>query len=167
MKNKILSKNPKHTFELGERLAKHLRPQDVICLFGPLGSGKTVLTKGVATGLGLKSNVVSSPTFTFLNIYDSACYMPNHFKRAKRIEKLPLYHFDLYRIEKTEDLQALGLDEFLYGQGVCVIEWAEKLGSLLPKECLEIKISHKGETSRQLAFSAKGKRAKELLKDLQ
>jgi tRNA threonylcarbamoyladenosine biosynthesis protein TsaE len=151
MQIQILSKNPKQTLELGKRLAKHLRAQDIICLFGPLGSGKTVLTKGIAEGLGLKNNVVSSPTFTFLNIYKG---------------KTDFYHFDLYRVEKAEDLKDLGIDEFLYGQGVCVVEWAEKLESLLPEDCLEIKISHKDETSRQFNIVAKGKRAKELLKDI-
>ncbi len=149
MKKKILTQNPKQTFDLGKRLAKHLQSQDIVCLFGELGSGKTVLTKGMAQGLGMKDNAVNSPTFTFLNIYEG---------------KTTLYHFDLYRIEQAEDFEALGLDEFLYSDGVCVIEWAEKLGGLLPKQCLQIKISHKNETSREFSLSANGKRAEELLK---
>lgn len=147
----ILSKSPAQTHEFGENLSRHLKPGNVVCLFGPLGSGKTVLTKGIATGLGLKDKAVTSPTFTFLNILEG---------------KTHLYHFDLYRIESLKEIEDLGIDDFLYGEGVCVVEWAEKLGSLLPSDHLEIKISHKNETTRSLDIVAKGKRSKELLNTL-
>lgn len=133
---------------LGEKLSRKLKPGDIVCLFGPLGSGKTVLTKGIAKGLGFKEADVSSPTFTFLNIYKA---------------RAPLYHFDLYRIEGLKEIEDLGIDDFLYGDGFCVIEWAEKLGSLLPKDFLEIKISHKDETSRVFDLFAQGERSKHLL----
>ena len=147
----FLSKSPKETLALGEKLSRKLKPGDIVCLFGQLGSGKTVLTKGIAKGLGFKDSDVSSPTFTFLNIYKA---------------RMPLYHFDLYRIEGLAELHEIGMDDFLYGDGICVIEWAEKLGNLLPKDCLEIKISHKNETSRVLDIFAQGKRSKELLNTL-
>ncbi|MCX5681519.1 MAG: tRNA (adenosine(37)-N6)-threonylcarbamoyltransferase complex ATPase subunit type 1 TsaE, partial [Candidatus Omnitrophica bacterium] len=143
MRHHILSKSPKETLAFGEKLSRKLKPGDVVCLFGPLGSGKTVLTKGIAKGFGVKDAAVHSPTFTFLNIYEG---------------KAPLYHFDLYRIEGLKEIEGLGIDDFLYGKGICVIEWAEKLGSLLPKDCLEIKISHKDETSRVLDVFVEGER---------
>ena len=135
---------------LGEKLSRLLKPGDIVCLFGELGSGKTVLTQGIARGLGFQRTQVSSPTFTFMNIYDG---------------KVPLYHFDLYRIEHLDELSGIGAEEFLYGNGICVVEWAEKLGVLLPQECLEIKIKHRDETSRQFNFAAKGERARALLKE--
>lgn len=143
----LLSKSPKETLALGERLSHRLKPGDIVCLFGPLGSGKTVLTKGIARGLGFKDTLVTSPTFTFLNIYEG---------------KTNLYHFDLYRIEHAGELQEIGGEDFFYGEGICIIEWAEKLGNLLPKDCLEIKISHKDETSRVFDIFAKGERSKNL-----
>ncbi len=147
MRKKILSRKPEETLALGQSLAKKLKPGDVVCLLGPLGSGKTVLAKGIAKGLGLKKDLVSSPTFTFLNIYEG---------------KVNLYHFDLYRIEKGRELEGLGIEEFLYGQGVCVIEWAERLGELLPENYLEIKVRHKSETSREFVLSAKGSNRQDL-----
>jgi len=141
MTRKILSKKPEETLALGRRIAAGLKPGDIVCLLGQLGSGKTVLTKGIAKGLGLKDSMVSSPTFTFLNIYEG---------------KTNLYHFDLYRIEKLRELEGLGMEEFLYGQGICVIEWAERLGSFLPENYLEVKIHHKNETTRELVLSTKG-----------
>jgi len=149
MRKNFLSKKPEDTLALGERLAVLLKPGDIVCLFGQLGSGKTVLTKGIAKGMGFKRNHVSSPTFTFLNIYEGM---------------MSLYHFDLYRIEKSCELEGLGLEEFFYGKGVCVIEWAERLGNFLPENYLEIKIQHKNETTRAFFLSAKGTCSKELLK---
>jgi len=143
-----LSKSPEQTHRFGEQLSRHLKPGDVICLFGPLGSGKTVLTKGIATGLGLTDKAVTSPTFTFLNILEG---------------KTHLYHFDLYRIDELKEIEDLGIDDFLYNKGVCVIEWAEKMKTLLPDDHLEIKISHKDETTRAFDVAARGTRSKKLL----
>jgi tRNA threonylcarbamoyladenosine biosynthesis protein TsaE len=148
MRKHILSKSPEETLALGEKLSRTLKSGDIVCLFGQLGSGKTVLTKGIAKGLGFKESDVNSPTFTFLNIYKA---------------RAPLYHFDLYRIEGLAELQGIGIDDFLYGDGICVIEWAEKLGSFLPKDYLEIHISHKDETSRVFQLFAKGDRSKKIL----
>jgi len=151
MHKKILSKKFGETLDLGTRLARHLKPGDIICLFGDLGSGKTSLTKGIAHGLGIAANKVNSPTFTLMNIYDG---------------KLPLYHFDLYRIEQDKDLESFGLEEFFYGDGVSVIEWADKLGSFAPKEFLGVKARHISGHERMFTFSAEDKRAREILKEI-
>lgn len=138
----ILSKSTDQTLRLGERLARHLRKGDIICLQGELGSGKTTLIKGVAKGLKIVPAKVSSPTFVLMNAYQG---------------RLPLYHFDLYRLEHTAQIGAIGYEEFFYGDGVCVIEWAERLGALTPKKYLRIELKHKGESGRSIKLSAAGK----------
>ena len=96
----ISTANEQETITLGERIAKKLKPGDIICLFGNLGSGKTVLTKGIARGLGLKEGQVISPSFVLLRQYPGA--------------RIPLYHFDLYRLKGESDILALGFEEYLY-----------------------------------------------------
>ena len=151
MKFSFESKSESQTRTFGAKLAKRLKPSDVVCLTGPLGSGKTTLTKGMAKALGIDPSDVHSPTFTLMNIYEG---------------KLPLYHFDFYRIDKPMDTQALGLEEFLYAKGVCVIEWAERLKSFLPPVYLKVEAKHKNEKSRTFTLYAKGKRAKDIIENL-
>ncbi|PIQ89826.1 MAG: tRNA (adenosine(37)-N6)-threonylcarbamoyltransferase complex ATPase subunit type 1 TsaE [Candidatus Omnitrophica bacterium CG11_big_fil_rev_8_21_14_0_20_42_13] len=130
---RIITKNSEETKEFGRKLAKKLKPCSVIALFGGLGSGKTVLTKGIADGLGIKKAAVISPTFVLLREYASG--------------KVKLYHFDLYRIKKT-DILSLGIDEYLYGDGISVVEWAERIEDYLPRDCMKIEISVLGENKR-------------------
>ena len=115
------------TLALGERLAAHLAPGDVLALYGDLGAGKTHLVKGVARGLGGDPGAVSSPTFTLVN---EVATVP------------PLYHLDLYRIERPYELEGIGVDELLHGDGVCVVEWPERAEGLLPPHTLRLRLAH-------------------------
>lgn len=148
---KLISKSPGDTLKIGRMIAKTLRPGDIICLLGDLGSGKTVLTKGIASGLGIKVEEVISPTFVIIREYQG---------------KLPLYHFDLYRIEDCKDILSLGYDEYFFDAGVTVVEWAERLNPLMPKDYLEVKLMHRPKNERLLKFSAKGRRYENLLEKL-
>ena len=147
----ILSKSTDQTIKLGERLAKHLRKGDIFCLQGDLGSGKTTLIKGIAKGLKIASEKVTSPTFVLMNAYEG---------------RLPLYHFDLYRLEEIHEISSIGYEEFLYGDGVAVIEWAERLGALTPKEYLRIELAHKGEDQRLIKIFPAGTRYSQLVDSL-
>jgi len=140
-KEQILSKSPEETKAFGKRLAKTLHKGDILCLFGDLGSGKTTLIKGIAQGLGVNETKVNSPTFVLLNIYEGA---------------RTLYHFDLYRLEDLKGISSIGYDEFLYGNGVSVIEWADRLGEFLPDEYLKIEMKHKSSEERIIKISKKG-----------
>ncbi|HHY21365.1 MAG TPA: tRNA (adenosine(37)-N6)-threonylcarbamoyltransferase complex ATPase subunit type 1 TsaE [Bacilli bacterium] len=147
---KVLSASPEETLDLGERLGKLLTGGTVITLEGDLGAGKTHFTKGIAKGLSIK-RVVSSPTFTIIKEY---------------MGRMPLYHIDAYRLEESED--DLGFDEYFYGEGVTVIEWASMIREQLPTEYLAITIQHdKG--ARLLTLTPRGERydalCKEFLKD--
>lgn len=137
----MISYGAKETFELGKKLVRlgYVRKGTLIALYGEFGAGKTVLVKGIAKQLGY-SATVSSPSFVFANEY-----LPNG-----RQAKLKLYHIDLYRINKPEDIINLGLDELFNGSGVCIVEWAEKAGNLLPKKRINIKIKIIGEQIRQI-----------------
>ena len=147
-----ISLKEKDTVDLGRTMAKHLKPGDIVCLFGELGSGKTTLVKGIAKGLNINSVKVSSPTFVLLNIYEG---------------RLPLYHFDLYRMDNRAEISTIGYEEFFYGKGISFIEWPERLGELLPKEYLAIRLSHRGETERAIEWEAvAGRRYTDLAQQL-
>ncbi len=149
----LISKSVGETLEMGRRIARNLKAGDIICLFGGLGSGKTVLTKGIAEGLGINKKKIVSPSFVLI--------------REHRKARFPLYHFDLYRLARPKDIVALGDEEYLYGDGVTVVEWADRLGRLLPDGCLKIELNVLDDSKRRLRFSAQGGRAKELLRKLQ
>lgn len=106
------------TFACGRALAQNASAGDVFALIGDLGVGKTVFTKGFADGLGV-TEPVNSPTFTILQIYEEG--------------RLPLYHFDVYRIEEPEEMEEVGFDEYVYGNGISLIEWADRIEDILPK----------------------------------
>lgn len=146
---KIISKEARQTLRIGRIIAGNLAPADIICLFGPLGAGKTVLTKGIAQGLGIQKEKVTSPSFVLIREYAQG--------------KFPLYHFDLYRLNDPRDILCLGYEEYLYAQGVSVIEWGERLKYLLPKEFLKIELSFESSRQRELKFSAYGARYKKLM----
>ncbi len=115
----------KETYALGKELGAKAVPGQVLCIDGDLGVGKTVFTKGFAEGLGVEEDVVS-PTFTIIQIYDEG--------------KLPLYHFDVYRIGEPEEMYEIGFEDYFYGEGVCLIEWASLIEELLPENAVRIKI---------------------------
>lgn len=144
---KVHTDSPQQTIRQGKHLAHFLRPGDIVCLFGDLGSGKTTFVKGLAEGLRIKKARVVSPTFVLMNIYEG---------------KLPLYHFDFYRLNEVSEIALLGYEEFLYGQGISVIEWAERFKDLMPRENVSIYFVHKGAHERELRFNAKGYRYKNI-----
>ena len=111
------SSSPEETLEIGRRLGESAQAGEIYALEGDLGTGKTVFCKGFAEGLGI-TDTVNSPTFTILQIYEDG--------------RLPLYHFDVYRIEEPEEMEEVGLDEYMEGDGVCLIEWAGRIAELLP-----------------------------------
>nr|WP_288723788.1 tRNA (adenosine(37)-N6)-threonylcarbamoyltransferase complex ATPase subunit type 1 TsaE [uncultured Sellimonas sp.] len=115
----------KETYELGEMLGKSAKQGDVFTLEGDLGVGKTVFTKGLAKGLGVKEEV-SSPTFTIVQEYEDG--------------RLPFYHFDVYRIGDIEEMDEIGYEDYIYGDGVCLIEWANLIEEILPKKRTEVRI---------------------------
>lgn len=144
------SHSPEETQGLGIRLGEKAKIGDVYLLSGRLGAGKTCLTQGIAWGLGIEE-YAASPTFVL----------------AREMQgRLPLYHIDLYRLERIEEIADLGLDEYFYGKGVSVVEWAEKGLRILPSENLQIEINYTGENERRLKFSPNGRRYQELLADL-
>ncbi len=125
----IITLSAEETFQVGVELAQKLTPQDVVAFFGDLGAGKTTLVRGIASYFGVEPHSVCSPTFTYLNIYQGQpC----------------IYHFDLYRIEKESQFLAAGFEEYLKA-GICCIEWAEKIASLLPVDTYKVLIEM-GET---------------------
>lgn len=113
------------TREIARQLAASCQAGDVVLLHGDLGAGKTVFAQGFASGLGIEEPV-NSPTFTIVQVYDSG--------------RLPLYHFDIYRIADPEEMEEIGYEEYFYGDGVCLIEWAELITELLPKQCIEVRL---------------------------
>lgn len=113
----IESRQPQETFELGKKMAQEAKPGDVICLLGDLGVGKTVFTQGFATGLGI-TEPISSPTFTIIQEYEEG--------------RIPFYHFDVYRISDVEEMDEIGFEEYVYGDGVCLIEWANLMKEIIP-----------------------------------
>lgn len=147
---KIISQSVKETLNLGVSLARRLKPGDIICLQGGLGSGKTTLTKGIAAGLGIRPAEVTSSSFILI--------------RPHLAGKIPLFHFDLYRLKRSSDIVGLGFEEYFYGEGVSVVEWPEKLDCLMPKERLMVKLAYAGEKQRVFEFSGIGSRYKNLLR---
>ena len=139
------------TVLLGKHIARHLSSGDIVCLIGDLGSGKTTLVKGLAQGLKIDHRRVNSPTFVLINIYQG---------------KLPLYHFDLYRLDSMKEINLLGYEEFLYGEGISVIEWADKMHRLFPQESLNIIFTSQHKEKRVLEVEAVGKRYLSLLRKI-
>ena len=122
---KIETNSARETFELGKRLGEQARAGQIYTLVGDLGVGKTVFTQGMARGLGI-TEAVSSPTFTIVQEYQEG--------------RLPFYHFDVYRIGDIEEMEEIGYDDYFFGEGVCMIEWADLIGELLPDHVIRVKI---------------------------
>ncbi|MBB6178007.1 tRNA threonylcarbamoyladenosine biosynthesis protein TsaE [Anoxybacillus tengchongensis] len=143
-----VSHHPEATLALAMKLARYVQPKDVITLEGDLGAGKTTFTKGLAKGLGIDRNV-NSPTFTIIKHYEG---------------RLPLYHMDVYRLDESEE--DLGFDEYFFGDGVTVVEWAHLIEPYLPSERLHITIHHADGENRIIRFSPIGERYKQLCKEI-
>ncbi|WP_040210665.1 tRNA (adenosine(37)-N6)-threonylcarbamoyltransferase complex ATPase subunit type 1 TsaE [Clostridium polynesiense] len=120
---KITVNNLSETLDLGRKIGMLAKPGDIYCLDGDIGSGKTHLTKGIAEGLGIKENI-TSPTFTIVNEYHSG--------------RLKLYHFDVYRVNDPDEIYAIGFDEYIFSDGITVIEWAEYIKELIPEDYVHI-----------------------------
>ncbi len=136
------------TRRLGALLAAQLVPGTVIALNGNLGAGKTRLVQAISTALGVDPDEVNSPTFVLVQEYEG---------------RLPLYHFDTYRLKDTDEFLELGADELLYAEGVCLIEWAEKVSEVLPRDVLQVTITHVSETTRRFEFSGQGPRSTRII----
>lgn len=137
----VITNSAAETRKLGERLAEQLRAGDVILLEGELGAGKSELARGVAKGLGVQETV-TSPSFTILNVYESG--------------RVPLYHFDWYRLENAGELYELGMDEYLGGDGIALVEWPRRCPDAVPETCLIIRIEADGENTRRITKEQHG-----------
>lgn len=147
----FISHSPEQTQELGENIGRLAMAGDIYLLIGNLGAGKTCLTQGIARGLDIEDTYVASPSFVLVRELHG---------------RLPLYHIDLYRLNRIEEISELGLDDYLYGQGVCVIEWAEKGLGILPGEHLLIEIKYISDNERQIRLKPAGRRYLELQDEL-
>ncbi len=121
----IETENPEETFALGQKIGRAATPGQIYTLTGDLGVGKTVFTQGVASGLGI-TEPVNSPTFTIVQVYEEG--------------RLPFYHFDVYRIGDIEEMEEIGYDDYFFGEGICLIEWAELIEEILPENRISITI---------------------------
>jgi tRNA threonylcarbamoyladenosine biosynthesis protein TsaE len=143
---------PAETEALGQRLGAHLFPGAVVALIGPLGAGKTLLARAIAVGLDIPNPaVVNSPTFVLIQEYAA---------------RLPIYHFDAYRLGQETEFADLGAHEYFEGSGVCLVEWADKVPATLPKERLEVRIAITGAESRHFEVTALGARYQALAANL-
>ena len=134
--------SPEQTLKLGEIIGKSLNPGTIIALVGELGAGKSVLVKGLAKGLGVEEEP-NSPTFVIMNCYEG---------------RLPLFHFDLYRVADEDELIAMGYEEFFFGEGVAAVEWADRVPGIFPEEAIEIEITipEEGESESSRDINIKG-----------
>lgn len=137
----MITTSAKETRALGARLAASLRPGDVLLLFGDMGAGKSEFTRGIASGLGI-AGPIASPSFTILQVYEDG--------------RIPLYHFDWYRMESVEELYELGMEEYLGGDGVAVIEWPTRCPEAIPESYLEVILKPAGENLREISWRSAG-----------
>lgn len=142
----IESFRPEDTFSLGQKIGEDAQPGSVFTLIGDLGVGKTVFTQGLAEGLGIEE-AVNSPTFTIMQVYEEG--------------RLPFYHFDVYRIGDVSEMDEVGYEDYIYGDGVCLIEWADLIEEILPEKYTQIKIEkdlEKGFDYRRITIEEKKNR---------
>ncbi len=125
-KEYIETNSPEETFEAGRKLGMTAKPGEIYTLSGDLGVGKTVFTQGLAAGLGITEHV-NSPTFTIVQVYESG--------------RLPFYHFDVYRIGEVDEMEEIGYEDYFYGNGLCIVEWAERIRELIPAQARHITIA--------------------------
>ena len=142
----IETHDPEETFEVGRTIGMNAKPGQIYTLTGDLGVGKTVCTQGVAAGLGI-TEPVNSPTFTIIQEYEDG--------------RLPFYHFDVYRIGDLEEMEEIGYDDYFFGQGICLIEWAELIEEILPEKRIEVTIEkdlEKGFEYRKITIEERGEK---------
>ena len=147
MDMKIETFSAEETHALGKKMGSEAKPGDVLTLVGDLGVGKTVFTQGFADGLGI-TEPISSPTFTIVQVYEEG--------------RLPFYHFDVYRIGDLEEMEEIGYDDYFFGQGICLIEWAELIEEILPEKRIEVTIEkdlEKGFEYRKITIEERGEEA--------
>ena len=143
----IETHDPEETFEVGRTIGMNAKPGQIYTLTGDLGVGKTVFTQGGAAGLGI-TEPVNSPTFTIIQEYEDG--------------RLPFYHFDVYRIGDLEEMEEIGYDDYFFGQGICLIEWAELIEEILPEKRIEVTIEkdlEKGFEYRKITIEERGEEA--------
>lgn len=146
---KIYLENEEKTKEIGYKLGKLVEPGSVICLIGDLGAGKTTMTQSLAEALEV-DDYITSPTFTIVNEYEG---------------RLPLYHFDVYRIGCSEEMYDIGYDEYINSDGVCIIEWANLIEDILPDEYLYVELKYK-EMAREMILTPKGEKYEKIVEEL-
>lgn len=146
----IITKSPEETKKLGKEISKLVKPGDLLAFYGELGAGKTCFIQGISEGLEVK-DYVTSPSFTIINEYQG---------------KIPIYHFDVFRVSNIEEIIELGYEEYFYGEGLTVIEWAEKIENLLPKDHLKIEIKFKTSYERKISFIPQGNKFNIFWEDL-
>ena len=142
----IETHDPEETFEVGRTIGMNAKPGQIYTLTGDLGVGKTVFTQGVAAGLGI-TEPVNSPTFTIIQEYEDG--------------RLPFYHFDVYRIGDLEEMEEIGYDDYFFGEGICLIEWAELIEEILPEKRIEVTIEkdlEKGFEYRKITIEERGEK---------
>lgn len=142
--------NIKETELIAHRLGKKVKAGDIICLIGDLGAGKTTFTQSLAKGMEV-DDYVTSPTFTIIQEYEG---------------RIPLYHFDVYRIADSSEMYDIGFDEYVYGSGVCVIEWAHLIKDVLPKDYLWIELNYIDDTKRKINFEYTNDYYKNLVEEM-
>lgn len=147
----VITTSAEQTWRIGQLLGAKLSAGDTVCLYGDLGSGKTNLSYGIALGLDVKTDYITSPTFAFVNEYEG---------------RIPFYHIDLYRLREPSELENIGFAQYLESDGATVIEWAERAEDDLPAESLNVYLSYVDEKSRELGFYAEGARYEKLLEEL-
>ncbi|MEO0076429.1 MAG: tRNA (adenosine(37)-N6)-threonylcarbamoyltransferase complex ATPase subunit type 1 TsaE [candidate division WOR-3 bacterium] len=135
----LITDSPEQTITFGEKIGGKLQRGDIVAFYGELGSGKTTMIKGICLGLGVKEqDIVKSPSFIMINEYKG---------------KFPIYHIDLYRVKTEEELLSIGFDDYLYRNGICLIEWAEKAESYLPKNTIKIELRYLSNYEREILIS--------------
>lgn len=134
----MITRSPEETLALGRQIGEQLKPGQLVCLFGELGAGKTTLIKGLVSGAsGCSPDEVSSPTFVYHAVYEG---------------KLTVHHFDLYRLNGADQFLELGFDEYFFTDGVCCIEWAERIEEIIPKDAIRVNARHTAEGNREFAI---------------
>jgi len=147
----FITNTVEETIELGKKIGRSLKPGDIVCIDGDLGSGKTHLTKGIALGLGIDEHI-TSPTFNIVNEYEG---------------RIKLYHFDVYRVNDPDEIAAIGFDEYIFSDAASVIEWSDYIKELIPDDHIQINIANESETRRNINIQFFGKRYDNIKEALQ